>query len=127
VVLKSASGEALADALERVVAGEQVGLDVVARAARSAPSASELSAREEEVLALLASGRTNAEIAEELFLSVDTVKTYVRRVFTKLGVKNRTQAAMHAARRSLLPNHALEQTEQTAATDPNADPVERRE
>jgi DNA-binding NarL/FixJ family response regulator len=127
VVLKSVGGEALAEALERVVAGELVGLDLVARAARSAPSPSQLSSREEEVLALLASGRTNAEIAEELFLSVDTVKTYVRRVFTKLGVKNRTQAAMHAARRSLVPGHATGPTDHTAASVPNADPVERRE
>ena len=42
-------------------------------------------------------------------LSVDTVKTYVRRVFAKLGVNNRTQAAMHAAERSLAPrNGALQ-------------------
>jgi hypothetical protein len=59
------------------------------------------------VLALLALGRTNAEIGEQLFLSVDTVKTYVRRVFAKLGVNNRTQAAMRAAERSLAPINGL--------------------
>ena len=102
VVLKSATGEVLATAIERVVAGERVGLDDVVRATRSRTS-KDLSAREQEVLALLALGRTNAEIGEQLFLSVDTVKTYVRRVFAKLGVNNRTQAAMHAAERSLTP------------------------
>lgn len=105
VVLKSASGEELASAIERVVAGERLGLDHPVRATRSV-SFDGLSAREEEVLALLALGCTNAQIAEQLFLSIDTVKTYVRRVFTKLGVHNRTQAAMHAADRSLAPRHA---------------------
>jgi DNA-binding NarL/FixJ family response regulator len=102
VVLKSASGDVLATAIERVMAGERVGLDDVVRATRSRTS-KDLSPREQEVLALLALGRTNAEIGEQLFLSVDTVKTYVRRVFAKLGVNNRTQAAMHAAERSLTP------------------------
>jgi NarL family two-component system response regulator LiaR len=104
VVLKSATGEVLATALERVVQGERVGLDDVVRATRSRTS-KDLSPREQEVLALLALGRTNAEIGEQLFLSVDTVKTYVRRVFAKLGVNNRTQAAMHAAERSLIPRN----------------------
>ena len=116
VVLKSASGEMLATAIERVVAGERVGLDTVVRATRSS-SSPDLSPREQEVLALLALGRTNAEIGEQLFLSVDTVKTYVRRVFAKLGVNNRTQAAMRAAERSLAP---------TNGTHPApADPVAR--
>jgi DNA-binding NarL/FixJ family response regulator len=104
VVLKSATGDVLTTALERVVAGERVGLDDVVRATRSRTS-KDLSPREQEVLALLALGRTNAEIGEQLFLSVDTVKTYVRRVFAKLGVNNRTQAAMHAAERSLTPRN----------------------
>lgn len=104
VVLKSASGDVLATAIERVMAGERVGLDDVVRATRSRTS-KDLSPREQEVLALLALGRTNAEIGEQLFLSVDTVKTYVRRVFAKLGVNNRTQAAMHAAERSLTPRN----------------------
>lgn len=120
VVLKSVSGDVLAAAIERVVAGEKVGLDAAARAARTAAS-NELSTREEEVLALLALGRTNAEIASELFLSVDTVKTYVRRVFTKLGVKNRTQAAMHAAHRSLVPRHyETQNTDDPGSTSPAA-------
>jgi DNA-binding NarL/FixJ family response regulator len=105
VVLKSASGDVLAAAIERVMAGEKVGLDTPVRASRSPAEGRDLSPREEEVLALLALGLTNAQIGEELFLSVDTVKTYVRRVFTKLGVKNRTQAAMLATERSLTPRN----------------------
>ena len=104
VVLKSATGDVLATAIQRVMAGERVGLDDVVRATRSRTS-KDLSPREQEVLALLALGRTNAQIGEQLFLSVDTVKTYVRRVFAKLGVNNRTQAAMRAAERSLTPRH----------------------
>lgn len=107
VVLKSASAEMLTTALERVVAGERVGLDTVVRATRSSTSP-DLSPREQEVLALIALGKTNAEIGEQLFLSVDTVKTYVRRVFAKLGVNNRTQAAMRAAERSLAPNGVVD-------------------
>ena len=59
--------------------------------------------REQEVLALIAFGMSNAEIGKELFLSVDTVKTYVRRLYSKLGVSNRAQAALHAARHNVMP------------------------
>ena len=114
VVLKSATGDVLATAIERVMAGERVGLDDVVRATRSRTS-KDLSPREQEVLALLALGRTNAEIGEQLFLSVDTVKTYVRRVFAKLGVNNRTQAAMHAAERSLTPRHGAWSSQEASA------------
>jgi DNA-binding NarL/FixJ family response regulator len=62
------------------------------------PGVSDLSLREAEVLELLAIGRTNAEIAEQLYLSVETVKTYVSRVFSKIDVRNRTEAALKAAR-----------------------------
>jgi len=114
VVLKSATGDVLATAIERVMAGERVGLDDVVRATRSRTS-KDLSPREQEVLALLALGRTNAEIGEQLFLSVDTVKTYVRRVFAKLGVNNRTQAAMHAAERSLIPRPGARLSQESSA------------
>jgi DNA-binding NarL/FixJ family response regulator len=114
VVLKSATGDVLTTAIERVMAGERVGLDDVVRATRSRTS-KDLSPREQEVLALLALGRTNAEIGEQLFLSVDTVKTYVRRVFAKLGVNNRTQAAMHAAERSLTPRHGARLSQESSA------------
>ena len=96
VVLKSTSGGALVDVLERVAGGERIGLDHVGRAGRDLGTEA-FSVREREVLALLALGRSNAQIARELFLSIDTIKTYVRRVFTKLGVNNRTQAALLAA------------------------------
>jgi DNA-binding NarL/FixJ family response regulator len=55
-----------------------------------------LTEREEEVLTLVARGRTNAEIAAELFIGVTTVKTHVTSLLTKLGARNRVEIAMWA-------------------------------
>jgi DNA-binding CsgD family transcriptional regulator len=55
-----------------------------------------LTAREQEVLALLAEGMTNAQLAEVLFISERTANRHVSNIFTKLGVHNRTQAARAA-------------------------------
>jgi DNA-binding NarL/FixJ family response regulator len=57
---------------------------------------SSLSAREVEVLRLVARGQTNQQIAENLLLSVSTVKKHVRQIISKLGVSDRTQAAIRA-------------------------------
>jgi LuxR family maltose regulon positive regulatory protein len=61
-----------------------------------------LSEREMEVLAHLASGRTNRDIAETLFLSVNTVKAHTRNIYGKLDVNNRTQAVAQARHLGLL-------------------------
>jgi NarL family two-component system response regulator LiaR len=63
---------------------------------------SQLSEREREVLGLLASGLTNADIAQTLFLSEGTVKNYVSIIFSKLAVTDRTQAALVAIRAGLV-------------------------
>jgi ATP/maltotriose-dependent transcriptional regulator MalT len=55
-----------------------------------------LSKREREVLALLADGFANSEIAKELFISEVTVKVHLRHIYKKLGVRNRTEAALRA-------------------------------
>ena len=55
-----------------------------------------LTDREAEVLRLIATGATNAEMAARLFISVETVKTHVTNVLTKLGVRDRTQAVVEA-------------------------------
>lgn len=62
-----------------------------------------LTEREAEVLALLAEGRTNSEIAAILFMSAKTASVHVSRIITKLGAANRTEAAAIARRQGLLP------------------------
>jgi DNA-binding NarL/FixJ family response regulator len=62
----------------------------------------ELTARETEVLRLIADGKENAQIAEELFISVQTVKKHVSNILAKLEVENRVQAAVQAVRSRLL-------------------------
>jgi len=61
-----------------------------------------LSERELEVLALIASGDSNREIAAKLFVSASTVKTHVNRLYRKLGARSRTQAIAHAREVDLL-------------------------
>jgi LuxR family transcriptional regulator, maltose regulon positive regulatory protein len=73
----------------------------------TAPAADErlpepLSERELEVLALIAAGESNQEIAATLFVSTSTVKTHINRLYRKLGVRSRTQAVAHARELSLL-------------------------
>ena len=66
------------------------------------PQAEQLTPREREVLGLIAAGYANKRIALELGLSEKTVKTHVGHVLAKLGVSDRTQAAMHAVRSGLV-------------------------
>lgn len=61
-----------------------------------------LSEREVQVVRLVAQGRSNQEIADELFLSVETVRTYLRRMFAKLDVNDRTHLAVLAYEAGLL-------------------------
>lgn len=69
---------------------------------RAEPSGPSLSAREREVLKLIAQGRSVPSIAEELFLAPSTVKTHVQRLYEKLGVGDRAAAVAEAMRRGLL-------------------------
>ncbi len=82
-----------------VLAQEAAGL--MAAGPRTGPRGlASLTGREREVLALLADGRSNREIARALSVSEKTVKTHVSAVLAKLGVADRTQAALLAARQS---------------------------
>jgi len=58
-----------------------------------------LTAREERILALVAEGRSNRNIAETVFLAEGTVKNYVSRIMEKLNVQSRTELAVKANRR----------------------------
>ncbi len=60
-----------------------------------------LTTRELEVLALIGQGKTNQEIADALFIGIKTVKTHVSNVLSKLGVDDRTQAAIYALKHDL--------------------------
>jgi len=72
--------------------------DVISDLSRVAvpPSIQSLSLREREILRLVAEGLSNKEIAAQLHLSVQTVKVYLTRIFHKLGVRNRVEAAQYA-------------------------------
>ena len=100
-LLKDASPDALGAAVEAAARGETVFAPSVAGrlARRVVAPPSELTEREREVIALVADGLANRQIARQLFLSEATVKTHLVHVFTKLGVDNRT-AAVAAARAS---------------------------
>ena len=61
-----------------------------------------LSQREVEVLRLVASGKTNPEVAEELFITINTVARHLTNIFTKTGTANRAEASAYAAQQGLL-------------------------
>ncbi|MEV0979714.1 MULTISPECIES: response regulator transcription factor [unclassified Streptomyces] len=109
-LLKDASARQLADGVRVVAAGEALLAPSVTRRlitefsrlsdAPRLPSAAqaygELTERETEVLVLIAQGLSNAEIAERLVVAESTIKTHVSRILVKLGLRDRTQAAVFA-------------------------------
>ena len=105
-LLKDATPAELADAVRAAARGETVLAPSVAGRLVThvrRPPRESLSARETEVLALVAWGRTNAEIGRALYISEATVKTHLLRAFGKLGVSGRTAAVTTAIERGLLP------------------------
>ena len=109
-VLKARDAEHLIQTV-RLVAGGNMVIDpqlVVALAEELSDAkerdrkADTLTAREIEVLQLLAFGHTNRDIAEKLFISPDTVKTHLEHIFEKLGASDRTAAVAEALRRRLI-------------------------
>ncbi len=104
-VYKDVDPPALAAAIRSVHAGHVLLHPDVARLLAEGDAhagSAELTAREREVLAQVARGRSNREIARALSLSEKTVKTHVSAILGKLGVQDRTQAALHAVRTGLV-------------------------
>ena len=104
-VSKEVEPSALAAAIRAVAAGHVLlGPEIAAELLRPAPADAgsaadpQLTAREREVLELIARGRSNREIARALTVSEKTVKTHVSNILMKLGVADRTQAALWAVR-----------------------------
>lgn len=108
-VRKHAEPETLLAAIRSVARGRTY-IDPAAAgdALRASDPSEELTARETEVLRLVALGRSNKEIADSLFVSEETVKTHVSRVLAKLGAENRAQAIVVALKRGIV---ALEELE----------------
>lgn len=103
-LLKDAPPHELITAVRAAAAGESALAPVIATRLMDrmrAPQAS-MSARELQVLELVAAGRSNSDIAAELFVSDTTVKSHLAHIFTKLGVSSRTAAVSRARERGLL-------------------------
>ena len=103
---KSLSAASLVDALHRVALG-----DTVVRGRRVTPSQeianADLTRRETQVLGLIASGMSNADIARATNLSINSVKTYIRGAYQKIGAKNRAQALLWALQNGCVSDSSL--------------------
>ncbi len=101
-LLKDMLRKELIDAIRAVHAGRTYYSPVVAARLAERLPRQELSARETEVLRLVAEGKSNKEIAATLGLSDGTVRVHLSHIFEKLGVHDRTQAAMQAVQRGIV-------------------------
>jgi DNA-binding NarL/FixJ family response regulator len=119
VIPKQLTASDLVASIQRVAAGEIVGMNRPFRRGFAGVTDESLTEREREVLALLSRGLTNRQIGDELYLGVETVRTHVRNVLRKLGVDNRTQAALYALTIGLGPRDVLQGTEPSAAQNRN--------
>jgi DNA-binding NarL/FixJ family response regulator len=101
-VIKGMPYQTLVEALQRVHKGGRFLPPPVARALASRMPDSDLSAREQEVLLLLASGKSNKDIASHLGITEATVKSHVSAILVRLGVNDRTEAVVTALQRGLV-------------------------
>ena len=109
-ISKTLPARELVAALEAVHAGETVVSDAPARARSAAgldwPGRGEgLSDRESEILALITQGKSNAEVAKLTYLSPNTVKSYIRSIYRKIGVGSRTQAVLWGVNHGFTPDY----------------------
>jgi two-component system, NarL family, response regulator LiaR len=106
-LLKNVSAEVLGDAIRSAYAGRptlapEAAQDLVRSATRGPQLGSDLTAREREVLGLMARGLSNKDIAEALVVSRSTVKFHVSRILSKLGASSRAEAAALAVQHHLV-------------------------
>ena len=114
-LLKNLDGEELFDLLAGIERGEAAMtramaarlMKNVADARAATPEEDHLTERELDVLRLVARGASNMQIAEELVISVNTVKSHLKNILSKLGLENRTQVAAYAIERGLV-THPME-------------------
>lgn len=108
-MLKTSKADEIADAIRSTYQGQsvlepEVTTKMMARMNKkqNRHPHEELTNREMEVLLLMAQGKSNQEIADELFISLKTVKVHVSNILSKLGVQDRTQAVIYAFKHSLI-------------------------
>lgn len=108
-LLKTSKADEIADAIRKTYEGQSILEPEVAgklmnrmRKPKVKELHDQLTEREKEVLLLLAAGKTNQEIAEELFIAVKTVKVHVSNILSKLEVQDRTQAVVYAFQHNLV-------------------------
>ena len=102
-ILKEAPHETLVRAIEKVAGGDSFIDPALMPAFLSGKDREEmLTAREREILQLLADGMSNADVAEKLFISQETVKSHVRHILTKLEADTRTHAVAIALRDAII-------------------------
>ena len=109
-MLKTANASEIISAIEKAAKGEAVIEPKVAnrmmnrlRTQEKKPH-NDLTERELDVLKCIGEGMTNQQISEELYIGVKTVKTHVSNILGKLGISDRTQAAVYANRNGLVKN-----------------------
>lgn len=101
-LLKGLTSAELVRAIECVLRGEKVLPPPIASRFRERVVRKDLSGRELEVLRLIVAGRSNKEIAHDLGIGEESVKTHLKSLFHKLGVADRTQAAIEAIRHGIV-------------------------
>jgi DNA-binding NarL/FixJ family response regulator len=101
-LLKGVPGDELAAAIRAAAAGRRVVLGAVARALAEYTPRVDLSAREVEVLQLVAKGLRNDDVARVIGRTTGTVKVHVKNIFTKLGATDRTEAVTIALQRGII-------------------------
>lgn len=106
-LLKTSSARNIAEAIRATYNGQsilepKVAAKVMTNMRKEAPLHDDLTERELEILLLIAQGKQNQDIADELFIALKTVKTHVSNVLSKLQVTDRTQAVIYAFKHGLV-------------------------